>query len=99
MLVDFNNVLFEKGKQIVLTVDKHPNKLRGIKERLISRFQSGLIVDIQPPDLETRIAILMNDAEQNNLNLNQRIYQGHFNFIIEIQLKSHHHHIYFNLLK
>ena len=67
------NVLFEKGKQIVLTVDKHPNKLSGIKERLVSRFQSGLIVDIQPPDLETRIAILMNEAEQNNLNLSYRV--------------------------
>jgi len=67
------NVLFERGKQIVLTVDKHPNKLLGIKERLVSRFQSGLMVDIQPPDLETRIAILMNEAEQNNLNLSYKI--------------------------
>jgi len=67
------NALYEKNKQIVLTVDKHPNELSGIKERLVSRFQSGLIVDIQPPDLETRIAILMNEAEQNNLNLNYKI--------------------------
>ena len=67
------NALYEKNKQIVLTVDKHPSELSGIKERLVSRFQSGLIVDIQPPDLETRIAILMNDAEQNNLNLSYKI--------------------------
>ena len=67
------NALYEKNKQIVLTVDKHPSKLSGIKERLVSRFQSGLIVDIQSPDLETRIAILMNEAEQNNLNLNYKI--------------------------
>ena len=67
------NDLFEKGKQIVLTVDKHPNELLGIKERLVSRFQSGLMVDIQPPDLETRIAILMNEAEQNNINLSYKI--------------------------
>ena len=65
--------MYEKNKQIVLTVDKHPGELSGIKERLVSRFQSGLIVDIQPPDLETRIAILMNEAEQNNLNLNYKI--------------------------
>tara|TARA_Y100001968_G_scaffold326795_1_gene370567 strand:- start:270 stop:1634 length:1365 start_codon:yes stop_codon:yes gene_type:complete len=67
------NALYEKNKQIVLTVDKHPSELSGIKERLVSRFQSGLIVDIQPPDLETRIAILMNEAEQNNLNLSYKI--------------------------
>ena len=67
------NALYEKNKQIVLTVDKHPSELSGIKERLVSRFQSGLIVDIQPPDFETRIAILMNEAEQNNLNLNYKI--------------------------
>ena len=67
------NDLFEKGKQIVLTVDKHPNQLLGIKERLVSRFQSGLMVDIQPPDLETRIAILMNEAEQNNINLSYKV--------------------------
>ena len=67
------NALYEKNKQIVLTVDKHPSELSGIKERLVSRFQSGLIVDIQAPDLETRIAILMNEAEQNNLNLSYKI--------------------------
>ena len=63
------NALYEKNKQIVLTVDKHPNELSGIKERLVSRFQSGLIVDIQPPDLETRIAILMNKAEHDGLEI------------------------------
>ena len=40
------NDLFQKGKQIVLTTDRHPNELKGLKERLVSRFQSGLIVDI-----------------------------------------------------
>ena len=67
------NALYEKGKQIVLTVDRHPNELHGIRDRLISRFQSGLIVDIQPPDFETRVAILMNDAEANNLQINYKI--------------------------
>ena len=56
------NDLFQQGKQIVLTTDRHPNELTQLKQRLVSRFQSGLIVDIQPPDLETRIAILMNKA-------------------------------------
>jgi chromosomal replication initiator protein len=53
----------------VLTTDRHPNELRGIKDRLISRFQSGLIVDIHAPDLETRIAILAKQAEDDGLDI------------------------------
>jgi len=63
------NYLYQNGKQIILTSDNHPNKMSGFKERLISRFQSGLVVDIQPPDLETRIAILMNKAEHDQLEI------------------------------
>ena len=63
------NDLFQQGKQIVLTTDKHPNELVHLKSRLVSRFQSGLIVDIQPPDFETRIAILMKKAENENLDI------------------------------
>ena len=63
------NDLFQQGKQIVLTTDRHPNELKHLKDRLVSRFQSGLIVDIQPPDLETRIAILMKKAEHEKLNI------------------------------
>ena len=63
------NDLFQQGKQIILTTDKHPNKLTHLKDRLVSRFQSGLIVDIQPPDFETRIAILMKKGENENLDI------------------------------
>ena len=63
------NFLYQNGKQIILTSDNHPNQMSGFKERLISRFQSGLVVDIQPPDLETRIAILMNKAEHDQLEI------------------------------
>jgi len=63
------NDLFQQGKQIVLTTDRHPNELTQLKQRLVSRFQSGLIVDIQPPDLETRIAILMNKAKSEHLDI------------------------------
>jgi len=63
------NDLFQQGKQIVLTTDRHPNELTQLKQRLVSRFQSGLIVDIQPPDLETRIAILMNKAKSEELDI------------------------------
>ena len=67
------NDLYQKGKQIILTRDRHPRNLVGLKERLVSRFQSGLIADIQPPDLETRIAIIRNDAKHNGLDLDYSI--------------------------
>ncbi len=67
------NDLHHRGKQIVMTTDRHPNELRGLKNRLISRFQSGLIVDIQPPDLETRIAILMKKADSEGLEISFEI--------------------------
>jgi chromosomal replication initiator protein len=67
------NDLHHRGKQIVMTTDRHPNELRGLKNRLISRFQSGLIVDIQSPDLETRIAILLKKAESEGLEISFEI--------------------------
>jgi chromosomal replication initiator protein len=67
------NTLHQNEKQIVLTSDRPPKELKGIEERLISRFQWGLVVDIQPPDLETRIAILEKKAEENELKLAQEI--------------------------
>jgi len=63
------NELYQQGKQIVLTTDRPPNELTGLKDRLISRFQSGLMVDIQPPDLETRIAILSKKAHDDHLEI------------------------------
>jgi len=71
------NTLHQKGKQIVLSSDRPPKDLKGVEERLISRFQWGLVVDIQPPDLETRQAILQRKAEENGIELPGEI----FNFI------------------
>ena len=63
------NELYQSGKQIVLTADRFPGEMKGLQDRLLSRFQSGLSVDIQPPDFEMRVAILMEKAEQNGVDL------------------------------
>jgi len=63
------NSLYQLRKQIVLSCDKPPHQLEGLEERLITRFQWGLTVDIQAPDLETRIAILNKKCEAENLSV------------------------------
>ncbi len=67
------NTLHQKGKQIVLSSDRPPKELQGLEERLISRFQWGLVADIQPPDLETRIAILQQKADFDKINISTDI--------------------------
>ncbi|MDR1418209.1 MAG: chromosomal replication initiator protein DnaA [Endomicrobium sp.] len=62
----FNN-LFTSKKQVVVSSDRPPKELEGVEERLISRFEWGIITDIQPPDLETRIAILRKKAEEEKI--------------------------------
>jgi chromosomal replication initiator protein len=63
------NALHEAGKQIFVTSDKLPNEIEGFEERLRSRFQWGLIADIQPPEVETRVAILKKKATNDSISL------------------------------
>ena len=61
------------GKQIILTADKHPKKIGGLEKRLQSRFEWGLVADIQPPELETKIAIIEKKCEINRVVITKDI--------------------------
>jgi chromosomal replication initiator protein len=63
------NSLYESGSQIVMSSDRPPREIATLEERLRSRFEWGLITDIQPPDLETRIAILRKRVKTDNINV------------------------------
>ncbi len=67
------NALYESHKQIIVTSDKFPKDIPGLEERLRSRFEWGLIADIQPPDVETKLAILKMKAEQNSIKLPEEV--------------------------
>ena len=68
----FNN-LFETGRQIILTSDRYPKEIEKIEERLKSRFGWGLTTAIEPPDLETRVAILLKKAEEHHMELPEEV--------------------------
>lgn len=67
------NTLYDNNKQIVFSSDMHPNFIPGLEERLKSRFNQGMIVDIPKPDSESRIAILQTKAKQNNICISPEI--------------------------
>lgn len=63
------NWLLGRNRQLVITSDRYPKELKGLEDRLISRFDSGLTVEIDPPELETRVAILTDKAREDGLEL------------------------------
>ena len=71
--------LYEDHRQIIITSDRPPQELTILEERIRNRFESGLLADIQPPDLELRLAILQNKAEHHNLSLSGDV----LNFLAE----------------
>ncbi len=67
------NILYDKGKQIIFSSDKHPNYIVGLEDRLKSRFSAGMIVDVTKPDYESRAAILKTKATQKNIPISQEV--------------------------
>ena len=97
------NVLHSAGKQIVLSSDKPPKEMETLDDRFRSRFEWGLIADIQPPDYETRVAILLRNSESfdkeidmsiidyiaSNIKSNIRELEGAFNKVIALSKLNH----------
>ena len=69
------NTLYEAGRQIVFTADRPPKEMLRLDDRLRTRFEWGLPVDIQPPDYETRVAIIKNKAIRRGMNLPDPVLQ------------------------
>lgn len=67
------NALHSFGKQIIISSDKAPKDLINLEARLVSRFEGGLVADIQPPDLETRVAILKRKAQSEGIDINEDV--------------------------
>jgi len=78
------NTLLDSKQQIVLTCDRYPKEVEGLEARLRSRFGWGLTVAIEPPDFETRVAILMNKAQEKGIQLDEPVA-----FLIAKRLRSH----------
>lgn len=67
------NILYDKGKQIIFSSDKHPNYIVGLEDRLRSRFSAGMIVDVTKPNYESRAALLKTKATQKNIPISEEV--------------------------
>ncbi|HCA33652.1 MAG TPA: chromosomal replication initiator protein DnaA [Lachnospiraceae bacterium] len=67
------NALYENNKQIVIAGDRRPEEIKTLEERIRSRFKSGMVADIKPPDYETRVAILQKKAENNGISIDMSV--------------------------
>jgi len=67
------NALHSSGRQIVVTADRYPKDIQGLEERLRSRFDWGLVADVQPPDTETKVAILRKKSDEEGIELPQDV--------------------------
>ncbi|MBE7042004.1 MAG: chromosomal replication initiator protein DnaA [Ruminococcaceae bacterium] len=67
------NTLYEANKQLIFTSDRPPKEIAVLEERIKTRFESGLLMDLQPPDFETRVAILRKKAQSNNIEIPDNI--------------------------
>jgi chromosomal replication initiator protein len=75
ILEEFFHTFYESGKQMVISSDRHPRNLATLEDRLRSRFEWGLLTDIQPPDVETRLAILKRNAELSPYDVDPEVLQ------------------------
>ncbi|MDP2932685.1 MAG: chromosomal replication initiator protein DnaA [bacterium] len=67
------NALYGRNRQIVITADRLPKEIPSIEERLVSRFEGGMVADVQPPDFETRVAILKTKTKEKNFELDHEV--------------------------
>lgn len=81
------NELILNNKQVVISADRYPREIKNIEERLISRFSSGMVAKIEPPDFETRLAIVKNEVEFRKLNISSEVLE-HIAYTVKTNVRD-----------